>query len=672
MTGSGRSSTRTSGGSRAFGGSTGAVGAVVAVVVAALVVVAGGVGLVVWHRHSAAAAEKRAEQQAVGALVAAWNAGHLDKLTWRGGAASGVQQEYQRITAGLGSGADVKVSAGTPRQTTKGLSVPVTVAWTFGPQRTWSYASTATFVAGGDKQPTWVPVWTPSLVQPTLQGTDRLRATRVEPERAPILGANDTPLVAERPVVDIGVQPNRTSDPAATADALAKLTGVDAESLAKRIQAAKPTAFVPVITLRTADYQPKRDQIRAVPGVVTRDSTLPLAPTREFARALLGTSGEVTAEIVKDSDGRYRAGDVAGLSGLQRQYDAQLAGSPGLTVERLHPGDAPAQATQKTTLWKVAPQPGTPLRTTLDERVQIAADNALQGVSAPAALVAVRPSDGHVLAVGNSPATGLNRAMVGRYAPGSTFKVVTTLALLNDGVTTSTPVACPEYATVNGKSFHNYEHETYPTAPFSVAFAKSCNTAFISLSPKLADNDLPQAAAALGIGTDWKLGAPAFSGDVPAATGPVDKAAQSFGQGRTAVSPLAMAVMSASVEAAHTVTPQLVLNPSPNAAASGSPSASASPPSDLLTPQRAQTLQQLMRLVVTDGTGTVLKGLPGGPVSAKTGTAEFGNDDPPQTHVWLVGFQGDLAFAAFVETGDSGAGTAGPIVERFLTALASS
>ncbi len=54
---------------------------------------------------------------------------------------------------------------------------------------------------------------------------------------------------------------------------------------------------------------------------------------------------------------------------------------------------------------------------------------------------------------------------------------------------------------------------------------------------------------------------------------------------------------------------------------------------------------------------------------AKTGTAEFGTEDPPRTHAWIIGFQGDIAFAAFIEGGASGGAVAGPVAARFLTAL---
>ena len=78
-----------------------------------------------------------------------------------------------------------------------------------------------------------------------------------------------------------------------------------------------------------------------------------------------------------------------------------------------------------------------------------------------------------------------------------------------------------------------------------------------------------------------------------------------------------------------------------------------------------------MRLVVTNGTATPagLGSAPGGPVFAKTGTAEYGTATPLATHAWIVGWQGNVAFAVLVEDGKSGAGVAGPIARAFLVNL---
>ena len=60
--------------------------------------------------------------------------------------------------------------------------------------------------------------------------------------------------------------------------------------------------------------------------------------------------------------------------------------------------------------------------------------------------------------------------------------------------------------------------------------------------------------------------------------------------------------------------------------------------------------------------------MPGAPVIAKTGTAEFGTGDDLQTHAWMIAAQGDLAVCVYVDIGESGSGTAGPILEAFLRA----
>jgi cell division protein FtsI/penicillin-binding protein 2 len=90
-----------------------------------------------------------------------------------------------------------------------------------------------------------------------------------------------------------------------------------------------------------------------------------------------------------------------------------------------------------------------------------------------------------------------------------------------------------------------------------------------------------------------------------------------------------------------------------------------------IDPKDAKTIRTLMRGVVTTGTGTGMKNVPGGPVYGKTGTAEYGTDTPPKTHGWFTGFQGHLAFACVVEDGGFGADSAVPLLKKMLTDLAS-
>lgn len=81
-------------------------------------------------------------------------------------------------------------------------------------------------------------------------------------------------------------------------------------------------------------------------------------------------------------------------------------------------------------------------------------------------------------------------------------------------------------------------------------------------------------------------------------------------------------------------------------------------------------LKTLMAAVVAQGGAQLLKDVPGEPVLAKTGTAEFGSETPPRTHAWVVALQGDLAVAVFVEEGELGSTSGGPLMQAFLAGAA--
>lgn len=519
----------------------------------------------------------------------------------------------------------------------------------------------------------WRARWSLSALDDRLADGDTLAVEATDAERAPILDGAGRPLVALTPVVVVGVEPQRATDVAALTAQLALLLDIDAAELTARISAAQPNEFVEVITLRRSEYDPLRARLQPLPGTVFREDEMLLAPSRTFARAVLGTIGPASAEQVDASDGSLSAGDVAGQGGLQARYDEVLRGTPGLRVQvtRAPPGgDRPGSTTVPSTepgqpavlepLVTVDPVPGRPVQTTLDTAIQLAAEAALAGEIRVASIVALRVSTAEILAVANAPAgTNSSIGLTAEVPPGSTFKVVSTLALLRRGLNPDEPVACPPTVAIGGRSFKNAADGSIAgSPPFRLDFAESCNTAFVALSERLEPGDLAAAGAAFGLGGDWDIGLSASTGSVPTTTDAVDTAASTIGQGRLVVSPLVMANVAATVGSGTWQPPNLVVAPAP----AGRP-----PPVPLA---EADTLRALMRGVVTDGTGDAVAGVPGGEVFAKTGTAEFGTEVPPRAHGWMIGYQGDVAFAVFVEGGESGSRTAGPIAARFLTSLA--
>ena len=542
-------------------------------------------------------------------------------------------------------------------------SVELTFTWDVGSSAAeWTYTTHATLAKVDDA---WRARWSPMLLAPDLAAGETLQVHRVQAERADVLGAGDAVLVESRPVFRIGIDKTRVA--AADADAaardLAGMLGLDPEAYAAQVAAAGEKAFVEAIVVRADDPAYDRGALSVVPGVNMLETALPLAPNRAFARPVLGSVGQATAEIVEESDGAVVPGDLAGLSGLQAQFDEQLRGEPGLTVV------ATAGGAQERELFHIEPLVGEPLRTTLDPAVQQAAEDLVATVPGSAsAIVAIRPSTGDVLAAASGPGGGgMSTATLGLYAPGSTFKVASSLALLRAGLTPDSTVTCPETATVDGRSFQNYPG--YPADALGditlrTAVAESCNTAFLTAAGTAPQEALAAAAASLGLVPDADLGFAATLGEVPAeATGGTDHAASMIGQARVQATPLGMATVAASVAAGGRVTPRLLLG--------GAETATPAPePEQPLTAEETEALRSMMRAVVTEGGGDFLQDVPGPEVIAKSGTAQYGAGDGLQNHAWMIAAQGDLAVAVFVETGDFGSTTAGPLLESFLRAVA--
>lgn len=565
------------------------------------------------------------------------------------------QADLERIVKGMGEVA-AEVTVDDVEREDDTATASLTTQWGFK-GHVWKYSTEATLTLADDA---WSVQWSPDIVAPGLGPDDRLRYRTTAADRGDILGAGDEALVTERSVERVGVDKSRidAGEAEGSARALAQLLDIDADTFAKRVEGAGAQAFVVGLVVRTgSDQTVSADALDAIPGAVALAAELPLAPTRSFGQPMLGSVGEATAEIIEKSKGEVQAGDMVGLSGLALRYDSRLRGVPGVTVEVVSSEDG----VEPREVFSGEAEAGKPLRTTIDADLQGSADEILADVKPASALVALRPSTGEILALSTGPGGGgADTAASGRYPPGSTFKLVTALTFLRNGLKPSSQVPCTATINVEGRQFTNYSD--YPSSAvgdisLESAIANSCNTAMIATRDKAPQDQLADAAAALGLGPDIDLGYPAFLGSVPDESSGTDRAASMIGQGRIEASPLSMAVVAASIANGARVTPQLLAD------VETKPAAEASKP---LTKAEAGQLQELFRAVVTDGSGRFLADVPGGPVSAKTGTAEYGTDSPPRTHAWMIAAQGDLAVAVFVADGDSGSQTAGPLLEEFL------
>jgi cell division protein FtsI/penicillin-binding protein 2 len=616
------------------------------------------------------ACSSSASDDAIDAFLTGWRSGKLDAVGF-------VQADGEKIAATQVS-AELKSLSGELAQTPPALrrdgdveevkssaSAKVTVDWTLPGGAHWTYPTTVRMTKG-DKD--WSVIWEPKIVNEKLTAGDALGLQRVQAARGGILDGAGQPIVAPRPVVTVGVEPGGVDDPVVLTRQLdaafrairpAITPPIDLSDLPTQIsQARDPGQFVEVVQLRKDAYLQIKSRIYDLPGTKFREGTLDLAPSRVFARALLGSVDEAFKEDVDKGDGAIAAGDQVGHGGLQGALDQQLRGNAGTNVVIMRKDPDGNVAPVEGALFQVPAVAGKAVKTTLDVATQNAADAALAGEAERSAIVAMKVSDGSVLAVANGPGGGTeNLAFTAQVPPGSTFKMVSAYGLLDSGAVSSDAVVdCPRTFAVDGRSFHNSENFELGKVPFHTDFAKSCNTAFAFLAPKLGPDGLAAAGRSLGLQTQWDMGVDAFSGKVSTGGSGAERAAAAFGQGETIVSPVAMAAATAAVAHGQWQQPRLLLDPAP---------AKAAPAGPQLKAAALDPLRSMMREVVTAGTATALGDVPGGAVYGKTGTAEAATD----THGWFVGWQGDVAFAVFVEKGGSSTTSAVPLAEKFLRAL---
>ncbi len=549
------------------------------------------------------------------------------------------------------------------------------------PSAPWTYDVTVPLMENGQG---WKLDWSPAVVFPELNAANRLVHTHTMAQRGAILGANNQALVEQFTVVKVGIDKTRVSGDAAIASAraLAGVVGIDPDRYATQVTNSSDKAFVLAITMRQGSVPA---QVADIPGALGIEGTAMLPVTDGLAPEIIGMIGDATSEIVSASKGAVLAGDQVGLTGLEKRYDVQLRGTPGDKVtivarRTTTPSSSPNGSTSASAsasssssgggstsataaasatpvvVYSANPVQGRDLVLSLDLNLQQKAEAVMETIAGPAAVAIIRPSTGGILAVANSPGSaGQADATYGQYAPGSTFKIATSLALIRKGFTADTVMDCTSSANVEGQRFKNYSD--FPSSkigriPLKDAVAQSCNTAFINEYGTISGPELQAAAASLGVGTDFDAGFPVNYGIVPKPTSSAQKAQEFIGQGGVLASPVTMAGLTSSVAAGHTVVPYLVEEnrPTPTAAP--------------LTPAEAATLQSLMSYTVQTGSGRGLKGLA---VGAKTGTAEYGTGPSLPTHAWMICFTDtDLAVAVWVKDGSSGSGVAGPIIKQLL------
>ena len=509
----------------------------------------------------------------------------------------------------------------------------------------------------------WKVQWSLSDINPGLRPGTRLAVRTTLAPRAQVLDATGQPLQPMTPAYVVGVQPDKLTDPAATAGGLAQATGLNTEELADQIRSSPQNAFLGLVTLAPGSYSRLSGQLRQVPGLIVHEGLRRMFDS--IASDVVGSVGTEVAPVLRQEGVAYHPGATVGLSGLQQYYQRRLVGSPTTEVVVENSGGRLVSVLAK---WPGLS--GQPVRTTLSSAAQAAADGALGTTGNAAAVVAVQASTGKILAVSSKAARG-GRAqpdpLAGHYPPGQAFTIVSTAALLNTGLSVGDLVPCTSANDVGGETFINDPpaHGLGAQPPFSADFARGCGTAFAGLSRRLSAAGLSAAANSFGLGSPWRLPLPGFAGAMPSPATDAQLAADTIGSGNIQVSPLDMALIAAQVDSGTWHAPSLVLTPDPPVLVREPQSAK-----DTLTQQVMSTLRNLMRATVRTGAARAAN-LAGAPVYGQAGQAPFGQAGQGEQAMWFVGYRGDVAVAV-LEFGKSSSRSAVQLASHFLQRLPAS
>jgi cell division protein FtsI/penicillin-binding protein 2 len=504
----------------------------------------------------------------------------------------------------------------------------------------WNYSGLLHLIRVGGR---WKVQWSPSVINPKLADGSRLAVVTESQPRAPVQDASGRSLLRTVNALIVGVYPDRLRDRERTLTQLAKATDLEAERLIGRVGSAPPQEFLPLLTLQQPDHSRQTARLRQIEGLEFKPVKLPIAPA--MAAELVGRLGPATAATLQQVGAPYQPGDTIGEDGLQLLYQRRMAGIPAVKVVAQDPA---GRQTETLAEWRGTPSE--PVRTTLDQSVQLSAENALKRLRVPASLTAVNAPTGRILAVANHR-TRKNLAFEGEYPPGMTFSIVSSEPLLQKGQQLGASAPCPATSKV-GDTVIRSQGAARGKSTFQANFAMSCPTAFAVLGSTVDGADLVAGANQFGIGGSWGVPVaesgggggqrlvpvPAFPGSVPQPVGDTEKALAMIGEGKVRMSPLAMALVAGAVDSGTWRPPQLLNSPEPTQQIAPQP----------LDGGSVQSLNNLMRQSVQHGAARDAN-VRGTPVRGVTAVVSYDQGGHKKVVSWFVGSRGDLAFALAVE-----------------------
>ena len=461
----------------------------------------------------------------------------------------------------------------------------------------------------------------------------RLRTATLPATRGTITDRNGVALATTVAAVNLTSDQTKVVDPAATAAVLAPVLEVDPTELrakltgdARFVYVAKTVTPATWRSIRALDH-PDPD-IEGLPGIYAEQTSKRVYP-----------AGHVGANVVG-----FVGAEGKGLGGIEYALDSTLAGRDGTATYELSAGGRRIPSGVDTERDAV---PGTDVRLTIDRDVQYVAQKAIAKAvastrSQSGTVIVYDPKTGDLLAVATAPSFDPNhpgeaaagdrgnRPLTEAYEPGSTGKIITASALIEEGVISpTTPITVPNRLTRADKTFKDFEDHPLQHLTYAGTIAKSSNIGTIRAAERLGNlKRLYPYLKKFGVGEPTGLGLPGEAsgeilkpGDWSATTGYTT----TFGQGYSVNAVQMASAIAAVANDGVRVSPRLVESlTGPDGKVRTAP---ASPHTRVVSPQTARTVRLMMETVTGDGGTAPLAAIPGYRVGGKTGTAQRFNPE---------------------------------------------
>src|SRR5437660_7707705 len=514
----------------------------------------------------------------------------------------------------------------------------------------------------------------------TLAEKNRIRTVPVLAPRGRILDREGRTIVDNYPSFSALMMRDSSRDLAADADFIAQGLHLDPNEVRARIRRFATIPQYQPIFLKE-DITPDELQFieahrNELPELDTIMSHRRLYPRNGFMAHLIGYVGEVSEDMLNQPQFElYNAGDVVGISGVERQYNTMLMGQNGSRQALVD-----SHGREVGRLGETEAVPGKQLRLTVDIDLQIAAEQALAGKNG--AIVAMDPRTGEILAMVSGPTFDpndfavhvsrdqwnklvtdpdkplMNKAIQAQLAPGSTFKIIMSFAGWQEGIAQTLHVNCTGGAEFYGRRFGCWVKGGHGGVDLEKAIYQSCDVFFYTLAEKLGIDRIAKYATAFGLGQKTGIDLPnEVSGVMPSEEWKIRNFKQRWfagetisvgiGQGAVAITPIQLTRAIAAISMGGRMVVPHTVNPDGLPGGYVEVSHYTEVKSVPLDPNGWNFVTDAMsRVLLPEGTAPSAH-VPGIDIAGKTGSAQIvslttrakcKNSDALAQNGWFVGF----------------------------------